>query len=417
MKIAFFAEGYDPFINGVVTSLKTIQSVLAQRGHEVIIFAPAYPGYEDSNGKVVRLPSVKWSKICYPCLSPLAWRRDIVAEQGFDLVHSHQPFTMSRLAVHLARKHELPLVYSFHTMLNEFAQYVPSLHRVGKRLLTWAFLRHCAEADRVTSATQIVRAFLQEQGVKTPITVVPEGVPLLHPTSGARDRVRRHLGLSCDTPLLLYAGRLGNEKQPDFLLRSVAYLRKTHDFHLALAGGGTMERDLHRLAKQLGIADRVIFCGWIPHEQIADYYAAADVFVFPSTADAMGMVLVEAMSLGLPCVAVAKYGPRELVIDGVTGFLVPFSEQAFADAVGHLLDNQPLCRRMGQAARQRARDFAPDVVAEKLCGVYQEVLEQHSSCPAPASAPPPSLHSPQLGDLCRRLLARGSAVGRRVRKR
>jgi len=416
VKIAFFAEGYDPFINGVVTSLKTLQSVLAQRGHEVIIFAPAYPGHEDSNSKVVRLPSVKWSKICYPCLSPLAWRKDVVAAEGFDLVHSHQPFTMSRLAVHLARKHRLPLVYSFHTMLNEFTQYMPRLDGVGKRFLTWAFLRHCAEADRVTSATQIVREFLQEQGVETPITVVPEGVSLLHPTSDARDRVRRHLGVSCDTPLLFYAGRLGNEKQPDFLLRSVAYLRKTHDFHLALAGGGPMERELHSLAAQLGIADRVIFCGWIPHEQIADYYAAADVFVFPSTGDAMGMVLVEAMSLGVPCVAVDKFGPRELVIDGVTGLLVPFSEQAFAGAVGHLLDNPPLCRRMGQAARQRARDFAPDVVADKLCGVYQEVLEQHSSGFAPVAVPPPSSHSRRLGDLCRRLLGRGSAIERRAEK-
>ncbi len=393
MKIAFFAEGYDPFINGVVTTLKTLQSVLVQRGHEVVIFAPAYPGHEDSNGAVVRLPSVKWSRVCYPCLSPLAWRRDILAEQGFDLVHSHHPFTMSRLAVHLARKHRLPLVYSFHTMLHEFAQYVPALHRAGKRLLTWAFLRHCAEADRVTSATQIGREFLQEQGVETPITVVPAAVPLLQPTSDARDRVRRHLGLSSDTPLLLYAGHIGKEKQLDFLLRSVTGLGKAHHFHLALAGGGSMERDLHRLAKQLGIADRVIFCGWIPHEQIADYYVAADVFVFSSTADAMGIVLVEAMSLGLPCVAVAKYGPRELVIDGVTGFLVPFSERAFADAVCQLLDNRPLCLRMGQAGRQRARDFAPDVVADKLCAVYQEVLEQHSSCSAPASCLPPSLRS------------------------
>ena len=255
MKIAFFTEGYDPFINGVVTSLKTLQSALAQRGHEVVIFAPAYPGHEDSNGKVVRLASVKWSKICYPCLSPLAWRRDILAGQGFDLVHSHHPFTMSRLAVRLARKHGLPLVYSFHTMLNEFAQYVPSLHRAGERLLTWTFLRHCAEADRVTSATEIVREFLQEQGVKTPITVVSEGVPLLYPTSDARDRVRRHLGLSCDTPLLLYAGRLGKEKQLGFLLRSVTCLRTAHDFHLALAGGGPMERDLRILAK-LQVNDR-----------------------------------------------------------------------------------------------------------------------------------------------------------------
>lgn len=81
MKIAFFAEGYEPFINGVVTSLTTLQQALAQRGHEVVIFVPAYPGHEDGNDKVVRLPSVKWSKTCYPCLSPLVLGKDVLAGQ------------------------------------------------------------------------------------------------------------------------------------------------------------------------------------------------------------------------------------------------------------------------------------------------------------------------------------------------
>ncbi len=374
MKIAFFAEGYEPFINGVVTSLTTLQQALAQHGHEVVIFVPAYPGHEDGNDKVVRLPSVKWSKTCYPCLSPLVLGKDVLAGQGFDLVHSHHPFTMSLLAEHLTHRHGMALVYTFHTMLQEYSQYVPLFQHVGERLLTRIFLRHCAEADRVVVSTAVVRDFLREQGVKTPIAVAAAGVPLLAPTLDGRERVRRQLGLSDDIPVLLYAGRLAKEKQLDFLLRSLTVLSHTHDFRLCLAGGGPRERHLRELARRLGIADRVIFCGWVPHEQMADHYAAADVFVFPSTSDTMGIVLVEAMSVGLPCVAVDKYGPCEVVRDEVTGFLAPFEERAFANAVRRLLDSQPLRRRMGRAAFQRARDFAPSLAVDELCAVYDDAL-------------------------------------------
>jgi glycosyltransferase involved in cell wall biosynthesis len=374
MKIAFFTEGYDPFINGVVTSIKTLRSALERQGHEVLIFAPEYPRHGDHDPKVVRLPSVRWLKAHYPSLSPFARNLDVLAGQGFDLVHSHHPFTMGQLAVRLARKHGLPLIYTHHTMLNEYGQYVPLLESAGKHWLIRRYLRHCAQADRVTSATGVVRRFLQGQGVPTPIEVVPEGVVTMQPADGARARLRQQLGVPDPTLLLLYAGRLAREKRLDMLLRSLARLGRGRALHLCLAGGGPSERELRAAASELGIAERVTFTGWVEHAQLADYYAAADLFVFPSPADAMGIVLVEAMSAGLPCVAVDRYGPSEVVTDGVTGFLTQFDEQDFSEAVRWLLDNPFLRQRMSAAARVRARDFDPDVTAARLVRVYQEAL-------------------------------------------
>ena len=103
MKIAFFTERYDPFVNGVVISIKTLRTTLGRQGHDVVIFAPAYRGHEDHDPKVVRVPSVRWLKEHYPSLSPLARNMDVLAGQGFDIVHSHHPFTMGQLAVRLAR--------------------------------------------------------------------------------------------------------------------------------------------------------------------------------------------------------------------------------------------------------------------------------------------------------------------------
>lgn len=374
MKIAMFTEGYDPFVNGVVTSIKTLRHALEEQGHEVVIFAPAYPDFDDSDEKVVRLPSVRWAREAYPSLSPFVGTSDIVAEQGFDLIHSHHPFTMLRLAERLAAKHGLPLVYSFHTMLHEFGQYVPMLGAIGSHWLSSRVRKHCNRADGVVVATQVVRNFLRAQGATTPITVVPEGVPPQIPTPGGRERVRQQIALSAGTPLLLYAGRLAKEKQLHFLVRCFARLATTRDVRLCLVGGGPQEQSLRAEARYLGISDRVTFCGWVPHERIADYYAAADMFVFPSTADALGIALVEAMSVGLPCVAIDRYGPSEVVVDGLTGFLTTFDEDDFCRAIRRLLDGPALRRHMGEAARVRARDFDPDVTTARLVEVYSDAV-------------------------------------------
>jgi 1,2-diacylglycerol 3-alpha-glucosyltransferase len=376
VRIAFCTEGYDPFINGVVHTIKTWRTELERRGHEVIIFAPAYPGHSDADSQIVRLPSLKWSRIHYPIRSPFAQWRNGVESMKLDLVHSHHPFTMSRLAVRFARSRRIPLVYTFHTLLSEYAHYVPLSRTIGRLWLTRTYLRHCAEADRITTPTAAVREVLLGEGVTTPMTVVSAGVPAVAPAPYARERIRMELGLPPDVHLLLYTGRLVREKRLDFLLRALAPVCRGGEVRLCLAGGGHIERRLRDLAALLGIADQVLFAGWIPHDQIADYYAAADLFVLPSTTETMGVVLVEAMMQGLPCVAVERYGPREIVTDGVTGLLVPFEEGAFADAVVRLLGDEPLRRRMGEAGRERAREYDPIVVTDKLCAVYEEALRR-----------------------------------------
>jgi glycosyltransferase involved in cell wall biosynthesis len=373
VRIAFFTEGYDPFINGVVHTIQTWRTELKARGHEVTVFAPRYPGYRDTDPGVVRLPSVKWSRIHYPVRAPFA-RGGAIAAREFDLVHSHHPFTMARLAVRVARSRGLPLVYTFHTLLSEYAHYVPLSRSVGRLWLRHAYLRHCAEADRITTPTGTVRDVLRGEGVATPMHVVSAGVPAVTAAPGARERVRCELGVPTDVPLLLYTGRLVREKGLDFLLRSLAPLCRSSDARLCLAGGGHCEIPLRRIADQLGIGERVLFPGWIPHARIADLYAAADLFVFPSTTDTMGVVLVEAMMQGLPCVAVDRYGPGEIVSDGETGLLVPSDERAFADAVNRLLCDPLLRTQMGEAGKAKSREYAPAAVTRRLLAVYEEAL-------------------------------------------
>ncbi|MBI3948761.1 MAG: glycosyltransferase [Armatimonadetes bacterium] len=373
MRIAFFTEAYEPFVNGVVVLIKAFREQLQRRGHEVAIFAPRYPGHADGDDDVVRLPSIVWSRIGYPCLRPFSGVYREFRRRRFDVIHTHHPFTTGLLAERLARRFRLPVVHTFHTLLPDYAHYIPLPHRLTRPALTHIIRRHCARAQCVTVTTRLMRAWLQERGIGTPIRVVSPAVPLPPPAPGAREAIRARLGVPTAAPLLVYAGRLAPEKRLDFLLRAVAPLGRTHDFYLLLVGGGPSEAALRARAADLGLSDRVRFAGVVAHHQMSDYYAAGDLFVFPSTSDTLGLVLLEAMSAGLPCVAVGVNGPSEVVENGVTGILTPFEEAAFSAAVARLLSDGRLRREMGVAAAAATRAGVGAGMAEQLLAAYEAV--------------------------------------------
>lgn len=371
MRIAFFTEAYEPFVNGVVVLIKAFRESLQQRGHEVVIFAPRYPGYTDREEGVVRLPSIAWSRVGYPFLRPFTGTYRAFRRFGFDLIHTHHPFTTGLLAERLARRFRLPVVYTFHTLLPDYAHYVPLPRCLTRPLLLHIVRRHCARVQCVTVTTHLMRTWLREHGVNTPIQVVSPVVALPPASPNARQKIRASLGIPMDAPVLVYAGRLAPEKQVDFLLRAVVSICPRFNFFLLLVGSGPSEKALRHLVAVLGLTERVRFAGAVPHEQMSDYYAASDLFVFPSTSDTLGLVLLEAMSVGLPCVAVAVHGPAEVVNDGVTGFLTPFNEAAFGQAIARLLADERLRHKMGAAAVECARQHRDRDMGEQLLAAYE----------------------------------------------
>ncbi len=351
MRIAFFTEGYDPFTNGVVVLLKAYREALEKAGHEVYVFAPEHHGRPSYEDRVVRMPSFYWCKKTYPCLRPFAKNERLFAGGHFDLIHSHHPFSCGLLAEKLSRKHGIPLVYTFHTLLTNYSGYFPGARKVAEQGLLNIIRRHCERADAVTVSTGVMERWLRRKGIATPIQIVRPPITLEPAGPGVRETMRRRLGIADSTSLVLCASRLSLEKDVDFLLRAVRQVPSGLDCRFVLVGSGPMEAQLRAEAEELGLGSRVIFAGEAKHQDMAGWYAAADVFAFPSRHDTLGLVLIEAMVSGLPCVAINMNGPTEVVRDGVTGFLVPFSERAFATGIVALAGNAERRETMGEASR------------------------------------------------------------------
>jgi glycosyltransferase involved in cell wall biosynthesis len=382
MRIAIFSECYAPVTNGVVTSIISLRETLRAWGHTVYVFAPGKPQPED-DADLFRLPELPFPRHPYHFARPFPTLNVDFASLNVEVVHCQHPFTVGRLGAEQARRYGLPMVYTAHSLYDLMASTSksPLVRRMGQPYARGVIRRFCARADYVIAPTHHTVQALWADGVRARFAVVPSGIRPLPFDAGARERIRARLHVPDGAPLLLCLGRLGPEKRVDLLLRAVAILKARElpapqrDFRVVIVGDGMCRGDLEILATDLGVLDRVEFVGEQPHATAGDWYAAADLFMLTAPAETQGLVLVEAMAAGLPCVAVAHGGPLEIVNHGDTGLLVEFDSEAFADGVQQLLLDTAESRRMGENGRRHARDYTPEAMAKGVLDVYERVLK------------------------------------------
>lgn len=376
LRIAMFSESYLPRISGVVHSLTAFVSALRAEGHRVFVVAPRVSGYQDTDPDVFRSPSIRTREADFPLGVPYApgvWRA--LASLDLDIVHAHAPFLMGAAAARLARRRGLPLVFTHHTLYDEYVHYAPGPTWLLRPLTRWYTTRYANRCDCVIAPSHALAARLRGQGVRSRIDVLSTGaldLELLHSLDPSW--VRPSFGLPPGTPLLVTVSRLGKEKSVDLVLRSFAKVLREREALLLVVGGGPEETALRRLAEQLHLGPRAVLAGMQPHRRALECMAAADVFVYGSQTETQGLVVVEAMAAGLPAVAVNAGGVGDAVRDGVTGFLVPPSADALAEKVVRLLNNGALRDTMAARAKESAREFALPALARRLVDVYQSLL-------------------------------------------
>lgn len=381
MKVAIFSECYLPTTNGVVTSIMTLRKTLEKMGHTVYIFAPGDPERE-ADPFVYRLPQLPFPSHPYRWARPYPRLNFDFDALGVDIIHCQHPFSVGTLGLELAEKYDIPVVYTVHALYDDLAHYsrISTLRKVGPAILRTKMRKFCSRIEYVIAPSEYTRDQLYADRVTSRIIVVPSGINPVVGSPGARERIRRVLGLGQGDKMILAAGRLSPEKRIDVLLRAFAVLKailtpaEAAAVKLVLVGDGAIKRELFQLALDLGITDSVIFAGKKPHNQIGDWYAAADIFACSSPVETQGLVFVEAMSNGLPCISTNRGGPREIVVQNKTGFHVPLDAGAFAQAMRSLVMNPELCKEMGEQGRIEAAKYTPEAMTNSILKVYHAAI-------------------------------------------
>jgi phosphatidylinositol alpha 1,6-mannosyltransferase len=384
MRISLVTDTYLPEINGVTTVLARMRDGLRARGHAVQVIAPRYPTPGPDDADVVRRPSIPCPGYANVRLSWPVSPRVKRSLRGFapDLVHVVTEGPLGAIGRRWAVRRGLPLVTSFHT---DFPRYA------ARYLGAWAVplvKRHLQDFHQPAAHTQTpsaaTRAELLALGVPRPV-VWGRGVDTGLFTPGRRSDARRHEAGVGDRLLLLHVGRLAVEKDVGTLLAAfrLVHARLGDRVAFAVAGDGP---------KRATVQEGLPFArhhGFLERSTLADLYADADMFVFPSPTETCGLVALEAMSAGLPVIGSDQGGVQENVRSGLNGLLVAAGNaEAFAGAIEWLCRDAGQREAMAQAARAFAvaRDWERELDA--LVPLYEAALATRAEeQPAPAVIP------------------------------
>ena len=382
MRLLYISDVYFPRVNGVSTSIRTFRRELQALGHEVAVVTPDYPRQPTADeAGIVRIAARNIPMDPEDRLMRGAALRALPAALGgqpFDLVHIQTPFAAHYAGLRIARELGVPCVATYHTFFEEYLyHYVPFAPRALMRALAREFSRRQGnQVDALVVPSRAMHDALGAYGVNSPMTILPTGVRLEELSGGDGAAFRRAHDIASDRPLLVHIGRVAFEKNIDFLLYTLLRVRVRHpDAMLLIAGEGPALPHLQALVRSLLLEDCVRFVGYLDRATtLLDCYRAGDAFVFASRTETQGLVLLEAMALGVPVVALSEMGTRDILDAGRGALVAEHDEKNFADAVCRLLDAPALRARLSREGRAYAAEWSAARQAERLAAFYAEVI-------------------------------------------
>lgn len=385
MRILMISDVYFPRINGVSTSIESFRHALAEHDIQVDVVAPHYPQRHDDDGKVIRVPA---RRVPFDPEDRLmdhgALKRTLAAtgDRPHDLVHIQTPFAAHYAGLRHARAHALPCVATYHTHFEEYLHnYVPAVPKgILRSLARGLARRQCNALDAVIVPSSAMQDTLTGYGVTTAMHRVPTGIPVERFRRSASADFRRRFAIPENRPLALYVGRAAHEKNIGFLIEALPHaLRSAPDMMLVIAGEGPALPALRRQAAALDLNQHVRFVGYLDRfAELPDCYAAADLFVFASRTETQGLVLLEAMAAGLPVLAFAALGTREIVEPRRGALPAPQNVAGFGAAMAALMNDQERRAQMSREAQLFATEWTTDACAHRLAEVYRGLVGQRT---------------------------------------
>lgn len=384
MRLALFTDTFLPQTNGVSLTLQRLTTHLNRRGIEHLLFSPK-SAPENSYADPIR-PITSIPFFLYPeCRLALPNMSSIQSElKAFrpDLLHLATPFNIGLCGLRYARKYGLPHVASYHTHFDRYLEYYRMKRIVPLywKYMKW-FHRSC---DATFAPSNETLDSLQVQGFQR-LKLWSRGIDCnLYTPKKRSHQVRDRYGITAPL-LLLYVGRIAPEKDINTLALAMQQLPESmqSQVHWLVVGDGPLLPEMRTQAPH-----NVTFTGYKHGEELAQLYASADLFVFPSSTETFGNVVLEAMASGLPVLAVNEGGVKDLITPGRNGMIVePRSPDAFIREICASIEHPHKLAAMGYEGRQLALDRSWESIFDGLIHDYEEILEHRRFDLIPALLP------------------------------
>lgn len=394
MNILMLSDVYFPRVNGVSTSISIFRRELRALGHQVHLIVPDYPQKPDDDPDIRRIPArylIADPEDRMMRTGALLALTNQLSEQDFDVLHIQTPFIAHHVGIRLARRLGIPAVATYHTFFEEYLHhYLPFIPRALARFAARRFsAMQCNELEGLVVPSTAMAERLKAYGVHSPMHIIPTGLDAQSLLGGQGQAFKAQRGIPADRPTLLHVGRIAHEKNVDFLLYVLDEVRRAiPEVVMIIAGEGPALPHIQRLGRRLGLGAHLYYVGYLDRQQaLPDCYAAGDVFVFASRTETQGLVLLEALSVGVPVVSTAVMGTRDILIPEGGGALLAEDDLGdFAAKVISLLRNPALRTRLGAEAPTHAARWKASFQAVQLEKFYTDIV-QHKASVEPSQLP------------------------------
>ncbi len=386
MNIGIFSDTYTPQVNGVVSSIVTLEKELRKQGHNVYVFTITHPDAEKNTKDVYRLASLPFIFLKDHRVGILYSNSMLrkIKRLKLDIVLSQTEFSLGIFAKLVAKRLGIPIVHTYHTMYEEYMHYISKGIEFSPKIARKYSKSFCNGVDGVVAPTKKTERLLKNYGVKTPIRIIPTGIDFtpFDKKSYAPDEItnlKQVFDIPFDAPIILFVGRVAKEKSIDVVIKALPYLLvKMPQAKLVIVGDGPARLELEELANHLGVRQSVIFTGMQPWSNIGKFYQIGDVFVSASISETQGLTFAEAMAASLPIIAKDDESIAGLVRDHYNGRLFNTIEE-LGTILYELLSQPALCKQLGENAVHSVKPLSAEVFGHNAYTFYQDILKDYAT--------------------------------------
>ena len=393
MRIGIFTDSYYPHISGVATSIEMLKEALIAMGHKVYIVAPNLDNYKfiyEKDKCIIRLPGIKTGvyKLRITGIYSAKAMQIIKNEWKLDIIHSQTEASVGTFANIVAKRLNIPVVQTYHTLYEDYAYYITHGHFnniVKKGIVRYTKYYYNHKCDELIVPTEKIKDIFENRyHIKRKVHVIPTGIDTkkLYPTLTLKKKakeLRKKYKINEEDFIIGSVGRVASEKSFDKIIKNLCELVKMNNkIKFLLIGDGPQTDELKELATKLKVDKNVIFTGLVDYDLMPAFYQVFDVMVSFSKTETQGLTIIEALAATKPVVCIDDISFRSMVQNKYNGFIFKNNEE-YKKAILDLVYDKQLYKTMSMNAKNSTYSYSKEVFASNILKVYHEAIDKKKS--------------------------------------
>lgn len=389
MRIGIFTETYAPYISGLVTSEIMLKHALEKQGHEVYVVTANLESFKyeyDEKERILRIPGIPTgiydSRLTsiYPVQAV-----NKIRKWKLDVIHSQTEFAIGTFARLIAKQYGIPLVHTYHTMYEDYIHYITKgyFKKSSKKLVEYFTKFYCDKTatELIVPTNKTYKLFKDKYEVQKNIHIIPTGIEVerfYKENIKIKDVVllKKTLGITKKDFVIIFIGRLAEEKNVEFLLHCHQKLVQKHNnMKLLIVGDGPDKEKYEQLAIELGIEKNVIYTGKVAWDDIPYYYHCSNVFATASKTETQGLTVIEAMAASIVPVCIEDEAFNSMVTENLNGLFFK-TEEEYQQCILNLYQDEKEHNRLNRQARIQAEHYSSENYAARVLEVYQHAIKE-----------------------------------------